>query len=103
MDKAVFRRSLLLACVGFALQVGGYLASRPYQVGTFERPGATWMLWGCVNFVGLLIFMDGLAGIAASKGRTRWWFLAGFASILGLAVVLSLPEAERPETLGPRT
>lgn len=92
MDARLNRRSLALGIPGIILQAAGQFL--PHIVG--ERPehasaavvGASWAM--LITGGGLLIL--GLSWYAAAKGHSRAWGLMGLLSIIGLVVLLCLPD-----------
>ena len=43
------------------------------------------------------MWLVGLGYYAQAKGHSQWWGLVGFLSILGLAVLVFLPDRLKPQ------
>ena len=72
--------SLALGAPGIILQIAGNIMGRS------NPPGIIMILVGS----GLLV--AGLAYYAIAKGRSAWWGLCGFLSIIGLIILAFLED-----------
>jgi hypothetical protein len=82
--------SLLWGVPGLVLQFGGRLMQRS---NTPLSPSATFDVLGPVLILaGTLALLIGFAYYAKAKGRSAWWSLFAFLSILGVLVLVWLKD-----------
>jgi hypothetical protein len=82
--------SLALGVPGLILQVAGNILSHS------NRP-----LGGLLLLVGTALLVAGLAYYAIAKGRSGWWGLFGFLSIIGLIILACLKDRTISRRLPP--
>jgi hypothetical protein len=79
-------KSLALGIPGLILQIGGNIGTR-----ATESPGVVSLML-LASLVGTVLLMVGLAYYAKAKGRSPWWCLMGFLSLIGLIVLAFLKD-----------
>ncbi|MHC4145205.1 MAG: DUF805 domain-containing protein [Planctomycetota bacterium] len=78
--------SLALGVPGIILQIAGNVIIQTNQ----ETGGG--LLGVPVLLVGTALLVAGLAQYAIAKGRSGWWGLCGFLSLIGLIILASLKD-----------
>lgn len=82
--------SLVLGVLGIFLQIIGNIIAQ-----TNPETGAS--LWGgLIMLTGTILLIAGLSHYALAKGRSGWWGLCGFLSIIGL-IILALLKDHTPD------
>jgi hypothetical protein len=90
MIKRYNNKSLALGIPGIVLQITGQGVSRVYPETGIGLLGVLAL------FVGTGLLIVGLAYYAIAKGRSGWWGLCGFLSLIGL-LILALLKDKAPE------
>ena len=85
-------------CVGFGviLQLAGFLAYRAGVVVGHPLVVPLGLIW-----VSLPVFVRGCMDYASGKGRSKWLGLVGVSGLLGLAILIIVPEHGECDDAGP--
>jgi hypothetical protein len=85
--------SLLLGVPGFLLQAAGNVLYMGNQVPTGDP--STRALGQVALLVGTVLLLIGLVYYAKAKGRSPWWCLLAFLSLIGLIALACLEDRSR--------
>lgn len=86
MIKRYNSLSLSLGVPGIILQIAGNIVARVNE----ETPIAGLAVLAAL--VGTVLLIAGLSYYAIAKGRSGWWGLCGFLSLLGLLILALLKD-----------
>jgi hypothetical protein len=90
MDSTLNRTSLRWGVPGLILQTLG-----PVVALNADEPIVD-LLALLSAVAGTVMWLVGLGYYAQAKGQSQWWGLVGFVSILGIAVLVFLPDKLKP-------